>query len=143
VVGFLDNLTIVILFGLSFELIGGILLASEMIGLLDKIRKWNSSLQNKIQSRISELAAIGLAAGLLYMVVDVIKKFHLRTVLALLYSVFSLYIAIIIFLISGKLLHFLEYLTEKLHTKRVVGFLGVIFLCVGFVCQAFINYTTN
>ena len=143
----MDNLTIVILFGLSFELIGGILLASEMIGLLDKIRKWNSSLQNKIQSRKIELAAIlaaiGLAAGLLYMVVDVIKKFHLRTVLALLYSVFSLYIAIIIFLISGKLLHFLEYLTEKLHTKRVVGFLGVIFLCVGFVCQAFINYTTN
>jgi len=139
----LDNLTIVILFGLSFELIGGILLASEMIGLLDKIRKWNSSLQNKIQSRISELAAIGLAAGLLYMVVDVIKKFHLRTVLALLYSVFSLYIAIIIFLISGKLLHFLEHLTEKLGTKRVLGVLGVFWLCVGFVCQAIINFTTN
>ncbi|MBA7523620.1 hypothetical protein ES705_15747 [subsurface metagenome] len=136
-------LTIIISVCPIFELFGGILLASEMIGLLDKIRKWNSLLQNKIQSRKIELAAIGLAAGLLYMVVDVIKKFHLRTVLDLLYSVFFLYIAIIIFLISGELLHFLEYLTEKLGTKRVLGVLGVIFLCVGFVCQAFINFTTN
>lgn len=140
---FLDNRTIIILFGLLFELIGGILLASEMIGLLVKIRKWNSSLQNKIQSKKVELAAIGLTAGLLYITVDIIKDFRLKTMLYLLLSIFSLYLFVIIHLISGKLLHFLEYFTVKLGTERVLGFLGVIFLCLGFVFQAFINFTAN
>ena len=139
----MDNLTIVILFGLSFELIGGILLASEMIGLLDKIRKWNSSFQNQIQSKKTELAYIGFTSVLLYIVVHVTKKFGLRIVLVFLYSIFSLYILIIINLTCGELLHFLEYLTEKFGTKRVLGVLGVFFLCVGFVCQSFINFTTN
>ena len=139
----MDNRTIIILFGLLFELIGGILLASEMIGLLVKIRKWNSSLQNKIQSKKVELAAIGLTAGLLYITVDIIKDFRLKTMLYLLLSIFSLYLFIIINLISGKLLHFLEYFIVKLGTERVLGFLGVIFLCLGFVFQAFINFTAN
>ena len=95
---FLDNRTIIILFGLLFELIGGILLASEMIGLLVKIRKWNSSLQNKIQSKKVELAAIGLTAGLLYITVDIIKDFRLKTMLYLLLSIFSLYLFVIIHL---------------------------------------------
>ena len=139
----MDNLTIVISFGLIFELFGGILLASEIIGLLDKIRKWNSSFQNQIQSKKTELAYIGFTAVLLYIVVHVTKKFGLRRMLIYLYSIFSLYILVIINLTCGELLHFLEYLTEKLGTERVLGLLGVFFLCVGFGCQAFINFTTN
>ena len=146
----MDDQTIIISFGLLSELIGGILLASEMIGLLDKIREWNSSLQNKIQSKdielTTEFTTIRLTAGLLPLVVYFKEKFdlggfRLRDALTLSGVAIFLYILIIMNLISRKLLHFLEYFAEKLSTERVLGVLGIFFLCLGFVCQAFINFT--
>lgn len=146
----MDGQTIIISLGLLSELIGGILLASEMIGLLDKIREWNSSLQNKIQSKdielTTEFTTIRLTAVLLPLVVYFKEKsdlggFRLRDALTLLGVAIFLYILIIMNLISRKLLHFLEYFAEKLSTERVLGVLGVFFICLGFVCQAFINFT--
>ena len=146
----MDNQTIIISFGLLSELIGGILLASEMVGLLDKMREWNSSLRNKIQSKkiklATEFTTIRLTAGLLPLVVYFKEKFdlggfRLSDVLTLSGVVIFLYILIIMNSISDKLLRFLEYLVEKLGTKRVLGLLGMGFLCLGFACQAFINFT--
>ncbi len=139
----MDNRTIVISFGLFFELIGGIMLASEMIGLLDKIRNWNLSLQGTIQSRKIELLEIGLYAGLLYLIVDVIKKFNLKIILSIFISILFLYILIFINLLNNELLRFLEYLTEKLGTESVLGILGVLFLCLGFLFQFYINLTIS
>ena len=145
----MDGQTSIIFLGLLSELIGGILLASEMIGLLDKIREWNSSLQNKIQSKkiklATEFTTIRLTAGLLQLAYLREKfdlgGFRLRARLTLSGIVFFLCILIIMNLISDKLLRFLEYLVEKLGTERVLGLLGVFFICLGFVCQAFINFT--
>ena len=139
---FLDK-PIIILLGLSCELIGGILLASEMIGVLDKLSRWNSSLQNKIHSKKMELAYIALTAGLFYILIDFIKEFRLRDVLTSLYLVFSIYMLLIMNLISGELLLFLEYFTGKFGTKKVLGLLGVFFLCLGFSIQAVINCMAN
>ena len=133
---------IIILLGQSCQLIGGILLASEMIGFLDKLSKWNSSLQNKIHSKKMELGSIVLTAVLFHALVD-FMEFRLRDVLTSLYFVFSIYMLLIMNLISGELLLFLEYFTEKFGTKKVLGLLGVFFLCLGFLIQVVINCMTN
>ena len=146
----MDNQTIIISFGLLSELIGGILLASEMVGLLDKMRGWNSSLRDKIQSKkiklATEFTTMRLTAVLLQLVAYRgerfgLGEFRLRYRLTFSGVVFFLCILIIMNSISDKLLRFLECLVEKLGTKRVLGLLGIGFLCLGFVCQAFINFT--
>jgi len=90
-----------------------------------------------------ELAYIALTAGLFYILIDFIKEFRLRDVLTSVYIVFYIYSLFIIKLISGELLLFLEYFTGKFGTKKVLGLLGVFFLCVGFLIQAVINCMTN
>ena len=142
---FLDKPTMILL-GLSCELIGGILLASEMIGFLDKLSKWNSSLQkslqNKIHSKPKELRYIALTAALFYISIP-FMKLRLRDVLTSLYFVFSIYMLLVMNLISGELLLLLEYFTRKFGTKKVLGLLGVIFLFLGFLIQAVINCMAN
>ncbi|MCK4636229.1 MAG: hypothetical protein KAT32_05195 [Candidatus Moranbacteria bacterium] len=144
---FIENRTNIIILGLFFELIGGILLASEMIELLDKIRNWNVSLQDKIQGKKKECAIDIASVGLLFvpilLLAHIKKTFSLKEIFVLIYYISILYILILINLITIKLLHFFEYLIKKLGTKRGLGVLGVIFLCLGFIIQFYINLTTK
>ncbi len=132
-----------ILAALVVDLTGGILLAFEMIELLDKVKTWNSSVKDMIQSKKIELPMIGLYAALLYVMANIRKSFDLKGILFFSYSILILYFLIFVSMLSHKLLNFLEYLTKKFSTKRVVGILGVICLCLGFILQFYINVITN
>lgn len=144
---YLESRTCFIIVGLFCELFGGILLAFEMIELLDKIKKWNSSLHDKIQAKKKEfaldLASISLSLVIFYFILDHVKTFSLKEIFFLIYSISILYIFIILNSVSLELLDLSEYLSEKFGTKRVIGLLGVIFLCLGFIIQSYINLTTK
>ena len=137
----------IIVCGLICELFGGILLASEMIGLVDKIRKCNLGQQIKIKVKEKELVKIqskyekfllmGVISIFVYMFVKInnSRLQSLKIMLSYYRHFFSLRLSNIIILITRKVLHFSERVSAKLGTEKVLGFIGVIFLCIGFVIE--------
>lgn len=145
---YLENRTYLLLVGLFFELIGGTLLAFEMIGVLDKIKKWNLSLHDKIEAKrkefVIDLASAGLIVVIIFFFLDYVKKeLSLKEIFFLIYSISIFCIFFQINSVIFKLLDFIEYLTKKLGTKKVIGLFGVVFLCLGFIIQFYINLTTK
>lgn len=140
----LETHTILITFGLFFDLIGGVLLASEMIGLLEKIKNYNLKLQKEIDSIRQGATILAIVVLVLILVKDSLKikpgrqkKLGIQEVWEYIHA----YILTTKFKIIYSLLLFLQNSTKKLGTERILGLLGVIFLCLGFIFQAIINFT--
>lgn len=137
----MDNRTILISFGLFFDLVGGILLASEMIGLLERIKNYNLYIRNKIMRTESILLSAGFALGVLGLAMTILK-FKITITISQLKDIATLIILVVIYRVNHSMLSFLERLTKKLGAERVLGFIGVFFLCVGFIFQAIVNFMT-
>jgi hypothetical protein len=127
----LDSHTKIIL-GLACDFVGGILLASEMIGLLEKIENRTSALQKRIHLEESKILPVGLRVVIIYALKRI---FNIKTTELPLKSILALYKWRISFVISYGSLSFLEYLANIISTKRGIGLMGTIFLCFGFVFQ--------
>jgi hypothetical protein len=151
----LEIRAIIITLGLSFDLIGGVLLASEMIGLLDIVLKKVRNLHSKIQERKASAENILGKFGLIIVIVTIFSSLfkntpepkHKATKIATLrgsldtikYKII-IYILTILLILTYKVLLYLENFTIKYGTKKVVGLVGVFFLCLGFVFQAIVNF---
>lgn len=132
-----------VILGLSFDLIGGILLASEMIGLIERIKSYNLKLQNQIDAVNSEFQKIGFIIAIIALAIFWLKikpEKQNNKELQDAWTYIKVYILIIKFRINYILLIILENLTKKLGTERVLGFLGIIILCLGFIFQAIVNF---
>ena len=141
---FSDFRNIIIVLGAFCELLGGFLLASEMIGLLDRLKKWNLQIQNKIQSKKEKLETdswkkVFPIILILYVLKYVQKEISLKTAISIVFLSILLFINYII----RKLLYYSGLLSEKLNIKQILGVAGVIFLCIGFIFQLYINLTTQ
>lgn len=119
----LEIRTILIFFGLTFDLIGALLLAFEIIGL-KKIKDYNLMVQNSIES---------INAKFLYGAIWVI----LSRILGLEVSKKKILWLYIQYSISGTVLSFLEKLTRKLGTDQGVVTLGAFLLIIGYLFQVF------
>jgi len=122
----------IIIIGLVFDLVGGILLASEMIGLLEIIKNHTLTLQKRINSEQSKILPVGFRVLIIY---TIKRIFNIKTTELPLKYILALYKWRISFIISYGLLSFLEYLANIISTKRGLGLIGTIFLCLGFVFQ--------
>ena len=125
---------ILITVGLLLDLLGGLLLAFEMLELLEKIKSYNSTLSNNIKSIDSELIKIGI----ILMIADIFNGFKTKKVR--LKDYLALYTLVMKFRLSYKLLLILEKLTNKFSTKRVFGLLGATSLIIGFIFQLIANF---
>lgn len=154
----LNTRTTLIILGLSFDLIGGILLASEMIGLLDIVLKRLNNLHSKIHEEKASLEKILVGVALVVAIAAIfsslfknipepkLKAAKIATVrdsLDTIKSIIILYILTILLMLTYETLRFLENFTLKYGTKKVVGLLGVFFLCLGFIFQTFVNLITT
>ena len=122
-----------IIIGLLFDLVGGILLASEMIGLLERLENYNTrAVQKRIDLEQSKILPVGFRVGIIYAIKRI---FNFKTTELPLKYILALYKWRIGFIISYGLLSFLKYLANIISTKRGLGSIGTIFLCLGFGFQ--------
>ena len=122
-----------IIIGLLFDLVGGILLASEMIGLLEILENYNTrTFQKRIDSEQSKILPVGFRVVIIY---TLERIFEIKTTELPLKYRLALYKWGISFIISYGLLSFLKYLANIISTKRGLGLIGTIFLCLGFFFQ--------
>jgi len=128
----MDSRAVIIILGLVFDLVGGILLASEMIGLLERIENYNRTVQKRIDSEQSKILPVGLRVGIIYAIKRIFK---IKTTELPLKYILALYKWRISFILSYCLLRSLEYLANIISTKRGLGSIGTIFLCLGFFFQ--------
>ena len=123
----------IIIIGLAFDLVGGILLASEMIGLLEILENYNTrAVQKRIDLEQSKILPVGFRVGIIYAIKRI---FNFKTTELPLKYILALYKWRIGFIISYGLLSFLKYLANIISTKRGLGSIGTIFLCLGFGFQ--------
>jgi len=122
----------IIIIGPVFDLVGGILLASEMIGLLEIIKNHTQTLQKRIDSEQSKILPVGFRVLIIYAIKRIFK---IKTTELPLKYILALYKWRISFIISYGLLSFLEYWANIISTKRGLGLIGTIFLCLGFSFQ--------
>ena len=130
----LGNRDLLITIGLVCDVVGGLLLAFEMFGILEKIKSYNSTLSNNIKSIDSELIKIGI----FLMIADIFNVFETKKVR--LKDYLALKILVIKFRLSHTLLLFLEKLTKKFSTQRVIGLFGATLLIIGFAFQLIANF---
>lgn len=128
----MDSRAVIIILGLVFDLVGGILLASEMIGLLERIENYNRTVQKRIDSEQSKILPVGLRVVIIYAIKRIFK---IKTTELPLKYILALYKWRIGFILSYGLLRSLEYLANIISTKRGLGSIGTIFLCLGFFFQ--------
>ncbi|MFZ3169685.1 MAG: hypothetical protein WA130_18885 [Candidatus Methanoperedens sp.] len=147
----LDIRTEIIIIGLFCDLMGGTLLAAEMIGLLEKIKNYNIKLQaekdaisSELLKKESILAIIYIAAkfiknGIIKSNDNDLKDIPWREALHLI----SMHLSIIKLKLSYSLSIVLINFTKKFGTERFFGILGVIFLWLGFGFQTIVNFLTK